>query len=375
MPVSGESAGGETPPLDEAGAGGGWLVVVFFLHAAAGVASGRVLLMATLGLAAAEAGGRWIDPPGEAPPRVEPVGRAGRVAAAVASGGELQLAYWSDVVGPLAVAPPSEAATRSVAGGLWRLAVWGLFGGAIARVAAPHFAYAERPTLQQALRRSARAWPAQLAGPAALAAATLLAVAAIWALGWLSRVSWLGAVIALAWPAVGLLAVIAALAAIGLWLGTPLFWSAWAVERVDGFESVSTGLAYVFQRPPRLAAYTLQAWVVGAGLGAGVAAATGVATAFAEAWFLGAGHPWAEFGLAGNETPQGDTKPMPVAVATVWLGLLRSAPLVFHAAYFWFAAVGVFLLMRRDIDEKPCDEVYEEGAAALPVASASASPA
>ena len=42
------------PPLDEAGAGHGWIVLQFLLHAVAGVFSGRVLLLTAVGMIAGE---------------------------------------------------------------------------------------------------------------------------------------------------------------------------------------------------------------------------------------------------------------------------------------------------------------------------------
>ena len=65
----------------------------------------------------------------------------------------------------------------------------------------------------------------------------------------------------------------------------------------------------------------------------------------------------AEFALAwfaGYRADEGFVE----SSAVFWLNTFLYLPTVFHAAYFWFAATAIYLLLRRDIDEKQADEIY-----------------
>lgn len=339
----------QRPPIDEAGAGPRWIVVQFFLHAAGGVASLRVLMLAAAGLVLAEGGGglmaprAWSTAVGAEAVTLQPdsLWRQFEV------GWYQQLGLPRSVVAGFDVsAPLTGPEAWGAAAGAWRLAVWALFGPAIAVVAAPHLALADRPTLTVALRSASARWSTLVAGPAVLLALAGAVLLAVWLAGYASRLELVAWPVAVLWPVVGLAAAASALCVVAAVAGAPLFWAAWAVDRADGFDAVSTGVAYLYQRPLRLAAYTLQALAVGAAMGVILAGVTRCVLGAAEAWFGGLG------GAAGSD---------PARLAGGWAYLLASAPAVFHAAYFWFAAVGVYLLMRRDIDEKPCDEVYAEG--------------
>ncbi|MEN1679894.1 MAG: hypothetical protein AAGJ46_09890 [Planctomycetota bacterium] len=346
------------PPLDEAGAGPRWIVVAFFLQAAAGVASLRVLVLAAAGLVLAEGVGGVLSPP-VWDTTINAEARSLEPSSLWRQFEE----SWSQQVGlPRSIATPLAASPLltksdlwSIAAGVWRLVVWGLFGSAIALVAASHMAFADRPTLTTAMRHAAAQWSSLVAGPTVLLTLAGVGATIVWLAGYVSRVELLGWPIALLWPVVGLVALASGLCLIAAVAGAPFFWAAWAVDRADGFDAVSTGVAYLYQRPLRLAAYSLQAMAVGAAAGVLVAGVAGVVLAACEVWFAGLNQG------AGASTP--------ASIASFWYDLLASAPAVFHAAYFWFAAVGVYLLMRRDIDEKQCDEIYVEGNSPSPDAA------
>lgn len=341
------------PPLDEAGWGSGWIVVQYLLHAVAGVFSGRVLLLAAMGLVFAELGA-WGCLGFDSQKAVGvTLARGGAVDPSFAAGDLLAVAhagqkgYWASFVTPFWQAPAgvNTGIQRGLAG-VWRLVVWSLFGVALARLGALHLAHHEKPTAAQVLGRSFAGWFGQAAGPLALVAAAGLLAAPIWLMGLASKASAVGVFVAVFWPVAILLAVAAALVAVAALVGTPLIGAAHAVERPDPFDAVSCGVAYVYQRPLRLLAYVLQAAVVGAVAGAMVLGVLRVGFGVLTVYWAGAGE------AADAESGRWLLK--------AWLVLYDYLPLVFHAAYFWFAAVAVYLLMRRDIDEKMVDEVFVE---------------
>ncbi|MEM8865238.1 MAG: hypothetical protein AAGF31_06780 [Planctomycetota bacterium] len=340
-------------PLDQAGSGGGWIVIKFLLHAVSGVFSGRVLFLATLGLLAAElavwatfgfnssrAAPLLLSATAADPYQSDP-------AALLAAASQNQVGYWRSFVSPFIATPSSLAGglQQYAAGGL-RLAVWSLFGVAIARLAALHMTYNQRPSARSVLRRSLSGWVGQAAGPLVLLAVVGTLVGVLWMLGAVSHARILGII---TFPLIGLIAIVAALLGLGLAIGTPLIWASHAAERPDAFDAVSCGFAYVYQRPLRLVAYTLQAWGVGVVAGAILLLVAQWCVRFLLVWLTGFGKPVDD-----------SSEPYLAMVFDSWVWLFGYAPLVFHAAYFWFATVAIYLLLRRDIDEKQCDEVFLE---------------
>ena len=324
------------------------------LRAVAGVFSARVLMLALLGVVIAEAGvwalcgSRVSDGNSLAysPTGVTKLGSGVLVVDPpnlVREAWNGQFDFWQGFIAPFWIATDSAAMeARQVLAGVWRIAVWSLLGVAIARIAAMHLTHHDRPAMTTALRRSLRNGLGQVAGPLVVLALVGAMAAAIWLLGWLSQVSFIGVLFTLVWPLVFVFALLVGLLAFGLAVGWPLMVASQAVERPDPYDAVSCGFAYVYQRPVRLVAYVVQAAIVGALVGGLVLLALQLGTWFLIPWFVAAGEP------TGAQS----------SLIRFWTAALAYVPVVFHAAYFWFAAVPIYLLLRRDIDEKQADEVF-----------------
>lgn len=364
------------PPLDEAGAGDGWIVLKFLLHAVAGVFRARVLLLAAAGVLAAELGvlACFLFQPNQAA-RVELLSPT--VAAGPVDAGELlreawagQAGYWQAFVAPFwtRAATSADGFQQGLAG-VVRLIVWSLFGVAIARIAALHLTHHEPPSMATALRRSTSGWIGQAAGPLVPLAVVGVSAGLVHMLGGMSRLWPIGMAVALLWPLLALLAAAAGVLAIGVAFGFPLMLASQSVERRDPFDAVSCGFAYVYQRPLRLAAYTAQALAVGAAAGAVVLLAVRVSDSVLVGWFEGLGYA---FDDGGHLYGPGSGPSVVASIARFWHNLFLCLPAVFYAAYFWFAATAVYLLLRRDIDEKPSDEVHLDEAPAPDEAAAPA---
>ncbi len=345
------------PPLDEAGAGPGWFVLRMMLHAAAGVFSGRVLLLATSGLLLTELGTLAIfglDRTSAAPLLTTTgFGHNADAWSLLEAGWQSQLAFWQANLAPFSAWQPEATMLQQGGVGLLRLGIWSLFGVAIARIAAQHLTFNERATATAAMGRSWRGWPGQALGPLGM----VILLGGLWWLLWL-----LGVVCQAFSPALAIaslmapvLAILAALLSIVLAIGIPLIWAAQAVERPDPFDAVSCGVGYAYQRPLRLLAYVAQALLVGAVAGAVLIVVTQLAFDNLGIWLQGFG---GSANLVGRPNSQ--------ATLGAWDIILRYVPTVFHAAYFWFATTALYLLLRRDIDEKQADEIYsdEESASA-----------
>jgi hypothetical protein len=157
-------------------------------------------------------------------------------------------------------------------------------------------------------------------------------------------------------------------------LGWPLMWSAVSTESSDAFDGFHRSVSYVTQRPFHLAFYVLVAGVLGAA-GWLFVAAIGELTIYLVAWgvswgsgaqraqeiFHAAGMPWWVF--LEDQTAEGTgaiTRGGQIVKA--WSSLIRLTVVAYGHSFLWTAASGIYLLLRRDTDGTPLDEVYLESA-------------
>ena len=259
--------------------------------------------------------------------------------------------------------PPPGAFWHSALAALWAAAVWGIVGGAIARMAVVEVASDRRPGLGSALRFALGHALPLIGAPLT----PLLGVACLAGLcggmGVLYRIP-IGALHA----GLGLLLFLPLLAGLvmavillGLAAGWPLMLAAVAAEGEDGFDAISRAYGYVYQRPGRYAAYVALAW------GLGVAGLV-VAIAFARAtiglahWGLSIGAPDAVIDPLFRGGGLGAT----AATHAAWLRLVDLLAIGWVFAYFWTSAAIVYLLLRHDVDGTDWHAVEPVETAAIP---------
>lgn len=230
---------------------------------------------------------------------------------------------------------------------LFQIVVWAVLGGAICRIAALALTRGEAPNMAQALKFAKRNYGAFFAAPTGTLVGVLFASLPLVVLGLLMRVEWLSYVAAVLWPLALLLGLGIALLTIGLILGFPMMFAAVAVEETDAFDAVSRAFAYVYQRPLRLLWYVLIAALLGWLGGLFVELALTVTQAMTEgavAW-----------GRGSDSVPATGRK-----IVRFWNSGLSIFRVAYYYAFFWSAAVGIYLLLRRDIDSVQLDEVTVE---------------
>lgn len=288
--------------------------------------------------------------------------------------------------------------------GVWELLVWGLFGGAIARVAALKFTRDEAPDLPAAAKHAV-----SKLGSYSMAPLLALSGAAVFGLqlailGAIMRVDFLALIAGLIWPFTLLLGLLMAILLIGALAGWPLMWATVAVEGTDAFDALSRSYAYTYQRPLRLLWYVLVAavlaavsmfivklfatsaislgnWAVSWGLddvayreivaplpapvnpdsatgtltiadsSAGTHSIAGETPATVEGPLLAASTSETE--LSGNRW-------LAAQAIRFWKSFLGALAAGYQAGFLFVAAVGVYLLLRKDIDGAEMDEVYVE---------------
>jgi hypothetical protein len=216
------------------------------------------------------------------------------------------------------------------------------------------------------------------------------------ALGAIMRLDLVALVAAVVWPFALVLGLLMAILLIGALAGWPLMWATVGVEGTDAFDALSRSYAYVYQRPLRLLWYVLLAailaavsmffvklfatsaislgnWAVSWGLDTDtyreiVAPLPGNKTTVSEAT--------TETGIANTEEVKGpalvkvtpDEKPVELSGSLqlakrsirFWKSLLGALAAGYQAGFLFVASVGVYLLLRKDIDGAEMDEVYVE---------------
>ena len=314
----------------------------------------KSLMLAALGVWAWGLGGKALDLAFDRPAPPSP------------ARGPSDLGQWTGLVGrvveparrvlePFVTAfdPSADARTflHAAASSLWTILVWGLFGGAIARVAVVRLATGDRLKLGEALRFAAGKLVPLVGTPVVPLLGVVVAAAPVAAFGLLYRVPG-GATVAglLAFlPLIG--GLLLALVVLGLAAGWPLMPASVAAEAEDGFDAMSRAYAYVHQRPWQYAGYAAVATLAGA---AGLA----VVDLFARlvlrltAWSLAFGGPADT--VVPLFSPQANPASTPHAFWVAVVGLLVTA---WAYSYLWTAASAAYLLLRREVDGTPLSSV------------------
>lgn len=239
--------------------------------------------------------------------------------------------------------------------GLLSVATWAFFGAAICRIAAVQLAAEEQVGLGAALRYACRKWPAYFAAPLFPVGGALLAAIPVIILGWLMNVSVLFG--GLFWPLVLVAGFFMAVLLLGVLFGWPLMWATISTEGTDSFDALSRSYAYTFQRPLNYLFYAFVAGVIG-WLGwlfvQNFAAGVIWMGYWAAGW--GCGSEQLATIISGGELE--GLSSVGATLIRFWAGCVKLLAVGFLFSYFWSAAAGIYLLLRRDVDATEMDEVY-----------------
>jgi hypothetical protein len=250
--------------------------------------------------------------------------------------------------------------------GIWEILVWALIGGTISRIAALRLTRGETPDIVQAMRFASRLLLSYCAAPLmALSAAVVFAIF-LTLIGSAMRIDVIALLVALGWPLVLFFGFLMALLLIGLLIGWPFMWATISVEGTDAFDAVSRCYAYAYQRPFHLIWYVLFAGGLGA-LGMFAVRVFVVASIALGDWSIHWGLDQMTFDQVVDLDPSAGRENVPppsgmLAIAHMaihfWKGLLATVAAGYQVSFLWTAAVGIYLLLRRDIDSAEMDEVF-----------------
>lgn len=252
-------------------------------------------------------------------------------------------------------------------GSLWTLALWGVIGGTITRVAVVYLGLEERISARDALLFTVRRFGQYFIAPLYPLLGIALLALPIALLG-LVMLSNAGVVVAgILWVFVLVAALGMAFLAVGLLLGWPLMWPAISAENGDAFEALSRSFGYTFQRPFHYAFYVLIATLFAA-LGWLLVSSFATVVIHMADWGAswGAGHER----IALIERAAISTPPHPDEITQTlrtgarmiafWEALVASVATGFAYSLFFCLASAVYLLLRQVDDETEFDEVYLE---------------
>lgn len=232
---------------------------------------------------------------------------------------------------------------------LWAAAVWGIVGGAIARIAVVQASGEGRVGLGSALRFALGKAASLIGAPLTpMLAVALLAIGPA-LFGLLLRIpGQSGGMVATALGFVPLLfALVMALILAGLALGWPLMHATVAAEGEDAPDALSRSYSYVNQRLARYLAHAAASLLIG-GLGFLAAILFARLVLGLSDWGVSLGAPapeaWTDSARSGR---------------VFWGGVVGLVVRAWAYSYFWSAASIVYLILRRDVDGTAWHDVYQ----------------
>ena len=251
--------------------------------------------------------------------------------------------------------------------GLWSIAIWAFFAGAITRIATVQLGRDERIDLRTAVFYAARQYGWSFAAPLFPLFGVFLASLPLIAIGFVLMQVDVGMIAAgVVWPLALVGGLVMTILLLGLLAGWPLMWpTISSEEHGDAFEAFSRSFSYVFQRPLQYLFYLLLAGVIG-GLGwvlvSHVSEAVIQLTYYGTSW--GASNDrvelvaYGDYGVAFGE----DTAALQAGVALIRLfnGLVRIIAMAFNFSFFFCVMTAIYLVLRRDVDKTDFDEVFVE---------------
>jgi hypothetical protein len=230
----------------------------------------------------------------------------------------------------------------------WAVAVWGIFGGAIARIAVVQATGGERVGIGTALRFALKKSASLIGAPLTPILGVAVFAAFCGLFGLLYRIPWgIGAAVASVLGFVPLvIGLVMALILLGLALGWPLMHATVAAEGEDAPDALSRSYSYVNQRLPRYASHVAAAWAIGSiGLLAAIAFARCVLALSDWGVALGAPSTLPTTGLAASGR-------------LFWTAVVGMLVHGWIYSYFWSAASVIYLILRRDVDGTDWHDVY-----------------
>lgn len=243
--------------------------------------------------------------------------------------------------------------------GLWAVAVWALFGGAITRMAAMQLAREEKIGLRTALRYAWSKWRSYFAAPLFPLLGVLLCTVPMALVGLVMRLDVGVLLMGILWPLMLAGGLLMAILLVGLVFGWPLMWPTISTEGTDSFDALSRSYSYVYHRPLHYLFYAAAVTLLG-GLGWLLVWYFTEAVANLPTWAASWGSGNARMSDILNPPDLDGVGEVGAIFVNLWEGCVRLAALGFVYSYFWTASTAIYFLLRRDDDGTETDEIHVE---------------
>jgi hypothetical protein len=275
----------------------------------------------------------------------------------------------------------------------WTILIWSFLGTAISRIAVMRYTRGELVPWDEAIRFAWSRW-------ANCATAVGLPLIGVFVLSVLSAIAGLLMtfdfgllIVSIFFVLILALAGVMAIILLGLAFGWPLTIAAIGTEGQDSFDAMTRAYAYTLQRPLHYIWYGLVSivfgglcWLLVANVTVGIEnlaywSTSWGANAFNAERIESIRQPQSPASSVDAPQPTDSTAASPSdavsstdaasgespgsglfrasrSVIAFWVGLLKSVAVAFLFAQFWCLATGIYLLLRRDVDETELDEVF-----------------
>jgi hypothetical protein len=274
----------------------------------------------------------------------------------------------------------------------WTLLVWGIFGGAITRLAAVQLAGKDRPGIFEAIRFVVARYISYVSAPMVPLACVALIVLLSVIYGFIHLIPVVGDIAdSVAWPFLILLGFGQAVLLIGM-VGYPLMYATISAEGSDTFDALSRSYNYVLQSPWNYIWYSIVAVIYGAVLVFFVGF-MGSMVIYLTKWsvsqtpgteyfasrrvdnlfiFAPTSFGWRDLliGVEPGADPEARVEALrsnfyswnyfSAAFVSLWITLIFLLVIGFAYSYYFTAFTQIYYLMRRKVDDVELDEVYLE---------------
>ncbi len=241
-----------------------------------------------------------------------------------------------------------------ILGGVWSIAVWSLFGGAIARISALALAREDRVGIRAALGFALRKWMGFVLGPLFPFVGVLLATIPLFVLGLLFRMDFALVLSVILWPLVLAAGAFLAILVLGLFFGWPLMWGTIGTEGTDAFDSLSRSYNYIRERPLHYLFYIAVAAAFGL-LGGLLVDLFAHSIVHFGTWAISWG-----MGIDRLNEINADSTGFSHRVIHFWNSCVLALGTAFMYGFFFSAMTAVYLLMRLKVDAMELDEVFTD---------------
>lgn len=260
---------------------------------------------------------------------------------------------------------PLREWTYFLIGGVWTLLVWAIPGAIITRAAALQLAREEPLDWDRGLWFAGSKFLSYIGAPLVPLIGAFAFAALILAAGWVLRIPVMGPLaVGGLWFLAVIVAFVIGLILLGVALGWPLMWGTLAVEGSDLFDAMSRAYAYTYQRPYHYLFYAaflsvlgFLAWLLVWQFSEGMIGVLDWAIRWGvsdEQWNA-LMHPTAEASEQMNFATR-----FGLGMIVFWTSVIRAVATAFSYSFFWCGAVGLYFLLRRDVDQMEIDEIWSE---------------